>query len=110
VQELSIKEKKRKATEMVAVQMRQDNAIDVAVLDAARVQRHRSRCAAVDQERRLDGFQHEARVETTARAESIAASDDGYAHVKRLRSVAPRLRHAIDARCAGPPARPVSPA
>ena len=82
--ELRVEQQERQRAEMVAVQMRQDDAVDIAVIEPARLQRHRRGRAAIDQQRRLRGFQPEAGVEAAAGAEGIAGADDGEPHGQAL--------------------------
>ena len=92
--QLRLDQEERQRAEMIAMQMREDDAVDLAVIEPARLQRDRRRRAAIDQQRRLRGLQPEAGVEPAAGAEGIAAAYDGETHAQ-----APALGRADTSAC-----------
>src|SRR5262249_22708140 len=79
-QELGIQQEKWQRAEMIAMQMRKDDAVDAIGIKSARLQRHERGGAEVDEQRALPRFEKKAGVEPATGAESIATSDDAQAH------------------------------
>ncbi len=71
-QELGVEQQERQPAEMIAVQMRQDDAVDPQRIDALRLQRHQCGSAAIDQQGAARALQQEAGVEPAAGAEGIS--------------------------------------
>ena len=69
---------------MIAMQMRQDDAVDVAEIEPARLERHRRGGAAIDHQRCLRGLEPEAGIEPAAGAEGIAGANDRQPHDQAL--------------------------
>ena len=92
--ELRVEQQERQRAEMVAVQVRQDDAVDLAVVEPARLERHHRGRAAIDQQGRLRGLEPEAGVEAAAGTEGVAGADDGETHAQ-----APALGRADTAAC-----------
>ena len=79
-EKLRVEQQERQAAEMIAVQMRQHDAVDPVRIEPARLQRRQSRGAAIDQQRALGRFQPEAGVEAAARAEGVAGAGNRQSH------------------------------
>src|SRR6516162_6295548 len=77
---LSIEQQEWKPTEMVAMQVRKQDAVDAIDVDRARLERDQGGGAEIDQQRAFGRFQEEAGVEPASRAERIPASDNSQAH------------------------------
>ncbi|MGY3272706.1 hypothetical protein ACVJ5M_000303 [Bradyrhizobium sp. S3.7.6] len=72
---MRIEQDKRQPGKMVAVEMRDENEVDLVAVDLESLQRRQGRRAAIDQEVGRAPRDVEAGVEPAARAEGVAAAD-----------------------------------
>ncbi len=79
--ELGVEQEERQAGEMIAVEMRDQDDVDVLARNAEALQRDQRRRAAVDQEIGALARDVKAGVEAPAGAQRIAAADELQLHV-----------------------------
>src|SRR5437773_2216762 len=97
--ELPVQDHERKAAEMIAVQMRDEDGADAIGIDVEPSHRDHARGAALDEERARGRLHEEAGVESSAAPEGVAASEKpephGGIHRTRRRSTMLRLGVAL---------------
>ncbi|MGY3295093.1 hypothetical protein ACVW0I_000854 [Bradyrhizobium sp. LM6.11] len=77
---MRVEQDKRQPGKMVAVEMRDQDEIDIVAVDLESLQRRQSRRAAIDQEVDLAPRDVEAGVEPAAGSEGVAAADKAQLH------------------------------
>src|ERR1700730_7695226 len=78
--ELCVEQKERQAAEMIAMEMRDQNKVDIVARDGKPLQRRQRRRAAIDQEIDALSGDMKAGVEPAAGAECVAAADKSQLH------------------------------
>lgn len=84
---IGVQKEERQTAEMVAVQVRQQNAVDAVGIDAESIDGNHRRRAAVDQKPSVRGSDHETGIEPPAGPERVAATEKPHFHRPALSSV-----------------------